>query len=243
MRTRNSMINIIVSFISYGIIMVGSFVTKKFFVNVLGLEIVGIEGAFLNVVSALAIAELGLGVGIVYKLYKPITEQNWEQVAVILCFLRKCYCVIAVVIALMGLSCSYFVVAPIKEDFSKLWLIQIFMLYVMDVLASYLYSHKRAMFIADQKNHVNNLIHIFAQVFMFITQILILKIFASFEAYLLCKIFFRVAESVVISYRFDKKYNFINFLFKIQKLKSIGNKKIIFLQKKNARPKKAHASF
>ena len=86
MRTKNSVINILVSCFSYGVIMVGSFVTRQIFANVLGLEIVGIEGAFLNVVSALAIVELGLGVGIVYKLYKPIAQENWNQVAVVLCF-------------------------------------------------------------------------------------------------------------------------------------------------------------
>ena len=210
MRTRNSFINIIVSFLSYGIIMVSSFVTRQIFAGVLGLEIVGIESGFLNVVSMLAIVELGLGVGIVYKLYRPIAEKNWEQVAVILCFLKKCYYVIAAVIMALGLVSSYFVAMPIKEDFSKIWLMQIFMLYVLDVVASYLYSHKRAMFIADQKNYVNNTIHIVIQVMLFVSQIAILKIFGSFEAYLICKIVFRLAENVIISYRFDKKYNYID---------------------------------
>lgn len=214
MRTKNSMINIAVSCLSYGIIMVGSFVTRQIFASTLGLELVGIEGGFLNVVSVLAIVELGLGVGIVYKLYKPIAEKNWDQIAVILCFLRRCYLVIAGTIFTLGLVCSYFVVMPIKEDFSKFWLAQIFMLYVVDVVVSYLYSHKRALFIADQKNYVNNSIHIVAQILMFVTQIVVLKITGSFEIYLLCKIFFRLSENLIISYRFDKKYSFVNLKIK-----------------------------
>lgn len=223
MRTRNSIINIIVSVLSYGIIMIGSFVTRKIFAEVLGLEIVGIEGGFLNVVSVLAIVELGLGVGIVYKLYRPIAEKNWEQVSVILCFLRKCYYVIGASIMILGVCCSYFVVMPLKEDFSKLWLMQIFMLYVFDVVASYLYSHKRAMFIADQKNYVNNTIHILIQITLFVSQIAILKIFGSFEAYLICKIVCRLAENIIISYRFDKKYDFLNLKIK-KKLPDIEKK-------------------
>ncbi|MGN1041641.1 MAG: lipopolysaccharide biosynthesis protein [Acutalibacteraceae bacterium] len=210
MRTKNSMINILVSCFSYGIIMIGSFATRQIFANTLGLEIVGIEGGFLNVVSVLAIVELGLGVGIVYKLYKPIADKDWEQVEIILCFLRKCYFIIAFSIIGIGLICAYFVVAPIKEDFSKLWLIQIFMLYVIDVVVSYLYSHKRAMFIADQKNYINNTVHIFVQVLLFVCQIGILKVFGSFELYLLCKIIFRATENLIISYKFDKCYDFIN---------------------------------
>ena len=201
MRTKNSVINILVSCFSYGIIMVGSFVTRQIFANVLGLEIVGIEGAFLNVVSALAIVELGLGVGIVYKLYKPIAQENWNQVAIVLCFLKRCYIAIGLCVGILGIGMAYFVVMPIKEDFSKIWLGQIFILYVIDVVVSYLYSHKRAMFIADQKNYVNNIVHIVAQVFLFVFQILVLKIFASFEGYLICKILSRLIENLITKQR------------------------------------------
>lgn len=236
MRTKNSVINILVSCFSYGVIMVGSFVTRQIFANVLGLEIVGIEGAFLNVVSALAIVELGLGVGIVYKLYKPIAQENWNQVAVVLCFLRRCYIAIASCVGVLGIGMAYFVVMPIKEDFSKIWLGQIFILYVIDVVVSYLYSHKRAMFIADQKNYVNNIIHIVAQVLLFVFQILVLKIFASFEGYLICKIFSRLIENLIISYRFDKKYSFIDLRTKqrmpdIEKKDLFKNMKALLLHK------------
>lgn len=210
MRTKNSLINAFMGCLSYGIIMIGSFVTRKLFADILGLEMVGIEGAFLNVVNALGIVELGIGVGIVYKLYKPIAQKDWEQIAIILKFLRNCYAVIGMIVAGLGISLAYFVVMPIKEDFSKIWLAEIFLLYVIDVVVSYLYSHKRAMFIADQKNYVNNVIHIFAQVLMFVFQIAVLKIFASFEAYLICKIFFRFAENFVISLRFGKNYGYVN---------------------------------
>lgn len=210
MRTKNSLINALMGCLSYGIIMVGSFATRALFTSILGLEMVGIEGTFLNAVNALGIVELGVGIGIVYKLYKPIAQKDWEQVAIILKFLRNCYTVIGTIVAGLGLSLAYFVVMPMKEKFSELWLMGIFLLYVVDVVVSYFYSHKRAMFIADQKNYINNLIHIFAQILMFVFQIVVLKLLASFEAYLICKIFFRFAENFVISLRFNKKYNYIN---------------------------------
>ena len=65
MRTKNSVINISISCVSYVFIMLGSFITRSLFSTTLGLEIVGIEGTYQNIVSALAIVELGLGVGIV----------------------------------------------------------------------------------------------------------------------------------------------------------------------------------
>ncbi len=210
MRTKNSVINISISCVSYVFIMLGSFITRSLFSTTLGLEIVGIEGTYQNIVSALAIVELGLGVGIVYKLYRPIAEKDWEKVSIILCFLKRAYLVIALIVLGLGIGISFFVGIPIKEDFSKVWLSEIFMLYVLDVISSYLFSHKRAMFIADQKNYINNIIHTVIQVCMFIGQICILLFFKSFELYLVCKIFFRLLENVIISYYFDKNYPFIN---------------------------------
>ncbi len=210
MRTKNSIINIGVSCTSYVFIMIGSFITRSLFSSILGLEIIGIEGTYQNIVSALAIVELGLGVGIVYKLYKPIADENWDKVSVILCFLKKAYLLIALTVFSLGLIISFFVGAPIKEDFSKTWLSFIFLLYVLDVISSYLFSHKRAMFIADQKNYINNIIHTVIQVAMFVTQICILVFSKSFELYLICKIIFRLAENIIISYYFEKRYPFIN---------------------------------
>lgn len=239
MRTKNSIRNILVSFLSYLIILVGSFVTRKIFANILGLKMVGIEGMFLNVVSALSIVELGLGLGIVYKLYKPIAQKDWEQVSVILCFLRRAYCIISLIILISGVSVSYFVVRPIQEDFSKIWLIKIFILYILDIICSYLYSHKRSMFIADQKNYVNNLVHIAVQIVMYVLQIVMLILFKSFELYLIIKILCRILESLIISYRFNKKYNFINlktksFMSEIEKKDLFKNIRAMLVHKISA---------
>lgn len=84
MRTKNSLINIAVSICSYGFLMISSFLTRGVFSRELGLAIAGIEGLFLNIVSMLAIAELGIGVGIVYKLYKPIADNDKVRIAVLL---------------------------------------------------------------------------------------------------------------------------------------------------------------
>ena len=223
MRTKNSMINIVVSIISYAIVMLGGVVTRKVFIYSLGLEINGVDGSFVDIVNALAIVEMGLGVGIVYTLYKPISEGDWPKISSILSFLKKSYMLIAAIVLGLGIVLS-FSVAYVNEYFSKGWLSGIFMLYVADILSSYLFSHKRALFIADQKNYVNNAIHIFAQVFLFVSQVLVLNVFKSFELYLICKIIFRLAEHVTISILFDRKYKSLINLKKAQRLTKFEKK-------------------
>lgn len=196
--------------------MLGSFFTRRVFAQVLGLDTVGIEGVFLNIVSMLGIVEMGLGVNIIYMLYKPIAENDYKTISTILKFLKKAYTVIAGIILLLGVIIALFVGSFIGGDYSSSWLSFIFMLYVADVLASYLYAHKRAMFIADQKNYVNNLIRMTMQVLGYITQIVLLKQFKSLEIYLLAKIVFRVLENLMISAYFKKQYGHLDLKTKTQ---------------------------
>lgn len=210
MRTKKSLINILVSCMAYLLTMVGSFVTRGVFSRVLGLDTVGIDGVFLNMASMLGIVEMGLGVSIVYKLYRPIADGDMEAVAVILKFLRKAYRVIVLVVMIIGAVLSLFAGFLVNEgEYSKPWLSAIFLLYVLDVLSSYLFAYKRAMFIADQRNYVNNLCRMACQTIAYGMEIVVLLQFGSFVGYLLVKIAFRVMECLAISRFYDKNYRSI----------------------------------
>lgn len=84
MRTKQSVINIVVSCTSYLILMLCTFITRGVFSRVLGLDYAGVESTFLNLVSMLAIVELGLGTGIIYKLYKPIADGDNRKIGMLL---------------------------------------------------------------------------------------------------------------------------------------------------------------
>lgn len=209
-RTKNSVINILTNCSCYLFLIITSFFIRRAFSQVFGLELVGVDGAFLNTISILSVVELGLGTGMVYKLYKPIAENDEKKIALILKFMRNAYATISLIILFFGLISAFFSVNAIKESFSKTWLSKIFIFYIFDMLASYLFFHKRAMFIASQKNYLNNLIKIFVIFITFFVQIFIIYFLKSFEIYLIIKIISRVAENILISYFFDKKYKFLD---------------------------------
>jgi hypothetical protein len=190
--------------------MLTSFFVRKLFIYEFGLEILGIDYSFSNAISLLSVAELGLGTGMIYKLYKPVAEKNHQKTASILKFLRNSYLLISGILLLFGIVFSFFTSNLIKENFDKIWLTRIFILYIFDTLASYLFFYKRVMFIADQKSYLNNLIKIFVIIVSFISQILVIRFLRSLEIYLITKIIFRLLENILISYFFDKQYNFLN---------------------------------
>jgi hypothetical protein len=188
-----------------------SFVTRKFFIATLGLEVSGIDGAFTNAVSMLAVVELGLGLGMSYKLYDPIAHGNNQKIACILVFFKKIYTVISALILILGFIFSSFITGMVKENFSKSWLCGIFFLYITDVIVSYLFFHRRIMFIADQRSFAINLVRLLAIVILFFLQMSALYFLKSFELYLISKIVSRLIENLIIYFLFKKQYGIIDF--------------------------------
>ena len=84
------------------------FVCRIVFVRFLPDDYLGVSGFFSNILSMLTIAELGIGIAIVYALYKPIAENDTEKVASLMQFFGKAYRIIGVVTALLGLAVAPF---------------------------------------------------------------------------------------------------------------------------------------
>ena len=213
MRTKKSLINVAISCGSYLLCMVSTFIIRGMFSSIIGAEYAGVESAFLNAISMLAVVELGIGTGIVYKLYRPIADGDNRTISLLLKFYKKAYSVIALVVLLAGVVVAVFIPNVINEDFGHSWLSFIFMLYLADTLASYLFANRRAMFVADQRNYVTTVCYTAAQLFGLVAQIAMLNILparigleAAMVVYLCVRITVRLLENISIGVLFKKKY-------------------------------------
>lgn len=79
-RTHYSLMNSSISTIVYLIKLVLSFAVRSYFIKYLGVEYLGLNGLFTNILSFLSLAELGIGTSIVYELYKPLAFDNKEEI-------------------------------------------------------------------------------------------------------------------------------------------------------------------
>ncbi len=211
MRVNNSIKNSAIAMLSNILIMVIGFVSQTIFVKTLGTEYLGINGLFTNIVSMLAIVELGIGPAIIYSLYGPLAEDNKEKVKSILKFYKKCYTIIALLIFAIGLCTmpfiKYFVDTNIEMSFSGVY--GIFLLFIIDAALSYICSYKRSIIQADQKVRIINLIHGIVYFIMSVLQICFLLVKKDYFIYLIIKIVFRVIENVLINIYANHKYSYI----------------------------------
>ena len=80
-RTKNSIRNIIFSFGYQVLVLILGFVNRTVFINVLGVNYLGISGLFSDILSMLSLADLGFGVALTYSMYKPLAENDYKRLA------------------------------------------------------------------------------------------------------------------------------------------------------------------
>jgi putative membrane protein len=209
MRSTNSIKNAVVAILSNIIIILIGFIAQRIFVEVLGNEYLGINGLFSNILSMLAIVELGFGSAIVYNFYKPVADGDKEKIKALLDFYKKTYRIIATVIFILGLFIIPFLGKIVGEVSIKENLNFIFILYLLDIVCSYLLTYKRSILYADQKTYIINIVHLGYLIVMNVLQIVFLLLTHNFILYLLIKIFCRIIENVIITIISNKKYPYI----------------------------------
>ena len=90
-RTANSIRNSYMSMLSQ-IVSIGlNFIGRTFFIKLLNIDYLGINGLFTNILTLLSLAELGIGTAIIYMMYKPISDNDLRQVAAYNNLFKKVY--------------------------------------------------------------------------------------------------------------------------------------------------------
>lgn len=209
MRKQKTIFNVVGTMCSYFVMVLFNFITQRYIIHVLGIEYSGVNGLFSNILTMLSVAELGIGTAIVFKLYKPIKDENYEEINKWMNFYKVCYRYVAIVILVCGVIIVPFIPKIVGKTSINDNLYLLYLISLLDVVFSYLLTYKRSLLYADQKNYIINIIHIFYIVFMNITQIFVLNIFHSYFIFLVVKLFFRIAENLIINKYVNVHYSYL----------------------------------
>ena len=209
MRSLNSFKNTIVSIIMSIISVVVTFISQKVVMSILGQEYLGLNGLFSNIISMLAIAELGFGSASIYSMYEPIAKNDTEQIKSLMKFYQSVYRIIAVAISVLGICLIPFLGFIVGESNISVNITLVYCLFVFDAVASYLLSYKRAILYASQQAYLINIVHIFYLIFMNAAQILVLILTKNYILFLVIKLIFRILENIIITLIANKKYPYI----------------------------------
>ena len=176
-----------------------NFITRSIFLRTLGIEYLGIEGLFTNVLTLLSMAEMGVGSAVAYSLYAPIAENDYNKIYAILKYFSKIYTVIAITIFSFGsfisLTLDFWIKKPATVDVNLQF---VFFLFLLNTSVSYLYAHKKTFIIALQKSYLVTTVHQILRTTILIFQTFILLKTQNYYLYLLLQIGFTLIENITI---------------------------------------------
>lgn len=208
MRVKNSLINIGAGIANQMIITLLSFVSRTVFINTLGIEYLGINGLFTNILAMLTLAEAGLGVSIMYSLYKPVAENDYHKINVLMKFYRNTYMVIALFILVLGLAIMPFLNFIINDsNVENVHLI--YLIFLINTVAPYFYVHKNSFLNVSQKGYIVTGIYSVSSILSVLIKIAILHYTENYILYLIIDSFITIANSIILAIIVNKMYPYL----------------------------------
>ncbi len=216
-RSVNSIKNILVGLGGRLFLHLTHFIIRTVFLYTLGVEYLGLQGLFLNILGMLALSELGMSTAVSYVLYKPLAENNTQKICQIMHFIKNAYRIVALFI-LVGGMCILPFVSGIAAESKNLGNVNvIFLLYLFKTVVTYLFfAYKSVIIVADQKRYLftiyTTIISVVVYIVQFITLVVLCDVIgasSAFVLYLIVGIIGQLISNIIISCKADKMYPYL----------------------------------
>ncbi len=189
MDKKKGLLNIGISILSKLLILVFTLITRRLIISCVGNEINGINSLYTSIIGFLSVAELGVGTAIAFSMYSPIVKGEITKVNSLYRLYKKLYYFVALVMLVGGLAVTPFLPSLAKgyENVDTNLYIT-FILALLGVVSTYLYSAKTSLLNAHKNNYITSIIHSLGIVVQSVMQIVVLILWHSFELYLIATI-------------------------------------------------------
>lgn len=208
-RTKNSIINLIVTMGCQFLTLILNFVVRTYFINILGTSNLGINGLFSNILNVLSLAELGIGSAIGFSLYKPVAENDKDRISALMHFYKKAYRYIALIVATIGIVLVPFLKDLVKSRIDMKLVVIYYLLYLANAVFSYLLSYKSTLLYVDQKSYITRISTTVFNILQNAGQLAVLFITRNYVYYIVVLICCTVLNNIVIATIVNKQYSFI----------------------------------
>lgn len=189
-RKKNVTKNIIVNLSTFFLVTILIFIQRRYFLHILGDSIAGINAVFSNIIGFLSIADLGIGLAIIFALYEPIANNDKCRIKGLMDLYGKLYRYIAIIIFVLGIVISFFLKFLIKDFESVGTATFYYYLFLINTILSYLFSYKSSMLYASQKLYIISILESIVKVVKLLVQIALILIYKSYVLVLLTEIIF-----------------------------------------------------
>ena len=206
-RVQNSILNMISGFGYRIFIMLTAFVVRTVFIHCLDEVYLGVNGLYSNILNMLSLAELGFGTAMVYSMYSPLAEKDYNKIRQLMKLYKRVYSIIGTVVLLIGLALVPFLPVLIKDQPDIEGLTFYYVLFLLNSVFSYwFFAYRNSLLQADQKAYIISNYSTLFNLIRSTLQIILLLVFHSFTIYLVTQILCTIVQNIVLAYKVKEKY-------------------------------------
>ena len=184
-----------------------AFIVRTVFINCLGNDYLSVNGLYSSILSMLSLAELGFSTAMVYSMYKPLADKDYEKLGQLMKLYKKAYTIIGTVILVAGLALVPFLDLLIKNKPDVPGLTFYYLLFLGNSVISYwFFAYRSSLLQADQRSSV---ISNYSSIFNLIKaamQIVVLVLFHNYTVYLVTQIICTMLQNIALAFRVKKDY-------------------------------------
>ena len=209
-RTQKTMRNSLVGLIGQVITILLSFVSRKVFIQYLGVEMLGLNSAFASVLSTMALADLGFHQVIVFHLYGVLARDDKEQINNLLNIYKLVYRCIGCFFIVAALCCVPFLQVFLSDIEVTNSIRVFFIIQALSGACTYFLAYKRNILNADQKSYISGLIDMVVNTTATLVSIAVAVFTRNYLLYLLVNLAKTYISNIFVHIACTKRYPYLH---------------------------------
>ncbi len=202
--------NILFGYVGQIVTMVMAFVLRTFCMRYIIEQILGVDGTFVEILSFLNMAELGIGTALNFSLYKPVAEGDTEKIKSYMQMYRKAYYYIAGVVGIVGLILAPFLKYLVKNPgVPEKDLVLFYLIFLFNTVSSYFVAYKYSLVNAEQKNYIQTNIIAITKIVTSVFQIIVVALTRNYYFYLITDAVIQLIQKIFVSRYLDNMYPYL----------------------------------
>lgn len=211
MRIENVLRNSFYAVVSYLVVGLLILYVRKLFVEYLPIELLGVESLFVDIVTILSVAEMGLSTIVSYGLYKELANKNETEINILMNIFKVMYCIIGIIIFMISIVIFFFLPKLITANNIPWIYIQIvYIVQIGTILSSYFLAYKRIILTCDQKDYICIKYDTICNCIVNIIRLIAIIFFKNYIFYIVIGLLFNIIANIIISKKVNKIYPFIH---------------------------------
>lgn len=210
MRSKKAFVNMVFGIVNQFVLLFANIFVRKAMVATLGIDYLGVNGLFSNILALLNLAESGFGIAISYRLYKPIAENNHTEIQALLHYFSRIYTFIAFIVLGFGVGLIPVLPALINEStIPQNEITLYYFLYLVNSFASYFIAYKTSFLTAIQKGYYVMVINSILSILFSALKVYCLIEYSNYTVFLLLTVANTICVNGSVSLAANHKYPYV----------------------------------